>query len=95
MEMLIGVFLTELAPGLALIGRRSRPWMISGAALFLGGAKILLPIVWRASVGDNPASIFWILVTFSAVPAVPYAFILLYGTKLIPRKTPSEAAAAS
>jgi hypothetical protein len=86
---LAGVLLAPMVPGFALIGRRTKPWLIVPATIISGLLTISgIPSLLHAS--NSSDFVESILVNLVAVIiSFPYAAILIYGTKLIP-KLPSQ-----
>jgi hypothetical protein len=69
----LSLFLAAAIPGLALIGARTRPWMIVPAAACFSAAVVAIN--------------GWLDASLPIVVNVPYAAILLYGTQRIERQS--------
>jgi hypothetical protein len=71
------LFVINLAiPALAMVGKRTNPWMALMAAIAFAAAE------------SNPR--FGYGFVWAAVGSLPYAAILIFGTKLIPKRAATE-----
>jgi hypothetical protein len=72
-------------PGVALVGRRSRPWLILAAAAGFPGVDRFTNQVCSRQFWEMFRS--WQPAAWGALCSFPYAAILIFGTKLIPKRS--------